>query len=168
MTIYGYARATSVEKLTLQKDQLSAQGCTKVYVDRIGSVRSKRPSLKSVIGKLTPRDVVVVVRLHCLAYSTPDLIALLNSIHEKGAAFRSLFEKWCDTTKRRDDAMLSTFKGLSPFENQMAHDRIKRRGPRARLTLRQREEAIARRAAGVSLRTIARAYGVSHSTISRL
>jgi DNA invertase Pin-like site-specific DNA recombinase len=168
MAIYGYVRATSVEKIRSQKLRLDAEGCTKVYADKIGSVRSKRPSLNRLVRRLTAGDVVLVERLRCLAYSTPDLIAVLNSIHKKGAAFRSVFEEWCDTTTHPNEVILSTFRGLSNFESQLASDRIKRRGPRPRLTLRQREEAIAQRTAGVSLRTIGRAYGVSHSTISRL
>ena len=93
-----------------------------------------RPSLNRLVRRLTAGDVVLVERLRCLAYSTPDLIAVLNSIHEKGAGFRSVFEEWCETTTHPNEVLLSTFRGLSNFESQMASDCIKRRGPRPILT----------------------------------
>jgi IS30 family transposase len=41
-------------------------------------------------------------------------------------------------------------------------------GRKLKLTLHQRQEAIARREAGEALTEIGRSYNVSHSTISRL
>jgi hypothetical protein len=41
-------------------------------------------------------------------------------------------------------------------------------GPKFKLTAHQKQEALARRAAGEAQADIARTYNVSHSTISRL
>jgi DNA invertase Pin-like site-specific DNA recombinase len=69
--------------------------------------------------------------------------------------------------------------GLAEFERELirartdeGRTRAKARGVRfgrkPKLTVHQRQEAIARRAAGEALVDIGRSYNVSHSTISRL
>ena len=80
MTIYGYARGTDRDKLKQQKLQLRMEGCTKIYVDKIESFRSKRPGLNRLIMKLASKDVLVVTQLNFLAYSTPDLVIVLNAV----------------------------------------------------------------------------------------
>ena len=75
--------------------------------------------------------------------------------------------------------MLTVLGGLAEFERHLilartkeGRERAKARGVRfgrkLKLTPHQRREALARREAGEALTDIARTFGVSHSTISRL
>jgi DNA invertase Pin-like site-specific DNA recombinase len=74
--------------------------------------------------------------------------------------------------------MLTVLGGLAEFERHLILARTSDGSERARargvvgrklkLTPHQRQEVRARRAAGEALVEIARSYGVSHSTISRL
>jgi len=75
--------------------------------------------------------------------------------------------------------MLTVLGGLAEFERELikartgegrkrAQARGVRFGRKLKLTLHQRQEAIARREAGEGLAEIGRSYNVSHSTISRL
>jgi DNA invertase Pin-like site-specific DNA recombinase len=75
--------------------------------------------------------------------------------------------------------MLTVLGGLAEFERELikatteeGRNRAKARGVRfarkLKLTLHQRQEAIARREAGEPRAEIGRSYNVSHSTISRL
>lgn len=75
--------------------------------------------------------------------------------------------------------MLTVLGGFAEFERELiragtgeGRERAKARGVilgrKPKLTVRQREEAIARRDTGEVLTDIARSYNVSHSTISRL
>jgi DNA invertase Pin-like site-specific DNA recombinase len=93
--------------------------------------------------------------------------------------FRSLGDPWCDTTTPHGRLMLTVLGGLAEFERHLilartdegrkrAQARGVRFGRKLKLTVHQRQEALARRAAGEALVDIARSYAVSHSTISRL
>jgi DNA invertase Pin-like site-specific DNA recombinase len=75
--------------------------------------------------------------------------------------------------------MLTVLGGLAEFERELIRARTGEGQQRARargvplgrkpkLTPHQKREALARRDAGEPLAEIARAYGVHHSTISRL
>jgi DNA invertase Pin-like site-specific DNA recombinase len=75
--------------------------------------------------------------------------------------------------------MVTVLGGLAEFERHLilartgegrtrAQARGVRFGRKPKLSLHQRREALARREAGEALTEIARTFGVSHSTISRL
>ena len=75
--------------------------------------------------------------------------------------------------------MLTVLAGLAEFERELIRSRTGegreraiarglKMGRRPKLTPHQRNEALARRAAGEPLVDIAKTYAVSHSTISRL
>jgi DNA invertase Pin-like site-specific DNA recombinase len=121
----------------------------------------------------------MVTRLDRLARSTRDLLTILASIATKKAGFRSLADRWADTTTAHGRLMLTVLGGLAEFERELirartgegrarAKARGKRFGRKPKLTEHQRREAVKRRDAGEALTDIARTYNVSHSTISRL
>ena len=111
--------------------------------------------------------------------STRDLLNTLDAVAKSGATFKSLGDPWADTTTPHGKLMLTVLGGLAEFERTLIRTRCadgiaraKARGdhlgrPR-KLTRHQVREALARREAGEPLVEIARTFGVSHSTISRL
>ena len=122
---------------------------------------------------------MIVTKLNRLARSTRDLLNTLAAVAEAGATFKSLGDGWADTTTPHGRLLLTVLGGLAEFERHLilartsegrrrAQQRGVRFGRKMKLTLHQREEAIARRARGEPLVDIARGYAVSHSTISRL
>jgi DNA invertase Pin-like site-specific DNA recombinase len=121
----------------------------------------------------------VVCKLDRLARSTRDLLNTLAAIGDRGASFKSLGDSWADTTTPAGKLMLTVLGGLAEYERHLilartsegrarAQERGVRFGRKRKLTLRQQQEALARRANGEALVDIARSYAVSHSTISRL
>jgi len=121
----------------------------------------------------------VVTRLDRLARSTRDLLNVLHAVSERGAAFRSLADAWCDTSSPHGELMVTVLAGLATFEchlirsrteegRRRARERGVRFGRKLKLTRHQALEALARRDAGERLRDIALTFNVSHSTISRL
>jgi DNA invertase Pin-like site-specific DNA recombinase len=141
--------------------------------------RSDRPELAKVLKRLTGGDVLVVTRLDRLARSTRDLLNILDQIGKAGAGFKSLADTWADTTTPHGRLMLTVLGGLAEFERELilartddGRKRAKARGVKfgrpVALTAYQRQEALERLEKGEAQADIARSYGVSQATISRL
>ena len=123
--------------------------------------------------------MVVVTRIDRLARSTFDLFAIVKSIVDRRAQFRSIAEPWADTGTATGRLMIAVLGGLADVERDLirtrtaeGRQRAKLRGVKLgrkpKLTIEQRREALARRKDGETLMDIARSYNVSFATISRL
>jgi DNA invertase Pin-like site-specific DNA recombinase len=178
--IIGYARvSTDGQTLDAQHAALGDAGCQQVFAEKISGAVTDRRQLARAIGALGPGDVLLVTRLDRLARSTRDLLNVLDAVAKAGAGFRSLADAWADTTTPHGRLMLTVLGGLAEFERELIRARTDEGRKRAQargvkfgrkpaLTAHQRQEALARRAAGEALVDIGRSYNVSHSTISRL
>ena len=180
MTVYGYARvSTNGQTLASQDAELHAAGAAKVYAEKMSGARTDRPELAKLLKRLDAGDVLMVTRLDRLARSTRDLLNILDAVGKAGAAFKSLGDAWADTTTPHGRLMLTVLGGLAEFERELilartgaGRDRAKAQGVRfgrpPSLTPHQRREAMERLAQGAAQAELARSYGVSQSTISRL
>ena len=179
-TIYGYARVSTVgQTLGVQLDGLKAAGCTRIFREKVSGARADRRELNKMLFSLEDGDLVVVTRIDRLARSTFDLFAIVKSIVDHKAQFRSIAEPWADTSTATGRLMIAVLGGLADVERDLirtrtgeGRQRAKARGVRLgrkpKLTSQQRHEALARRAAGETLMDIARSYNISFATISRL
>ena len=180
MTIYGYARvSTDGQTLAAQDAALHAAGCAKVYAEKVSGAVTDRKALGKALAVLKEGDTLIVTRLDRLARSTRDLLNTLDAIARKGAGFKSLADTWADTTTPHGRLMLTVLGGLAEFGRELIRARTGEGRARAKargvhmgrpssLTPHQQAEARQRRDNGETLTDIARTYGVSHSTISRL
>jgi DNA invertase Pin-like site-specific DNA recombinase len=178
--IVGYTRvSTDGQSLEAQHTALSAAGAERVYAEKQSGIKTDRAALARCLRGLEAGDVLLVTKLDRLARSTRDLLNTLAAVADRGASFKSLGDPWADTTTPHGKLMITVLGGLAEFERHLilartneGRERAKARGVRfgrkLKLTAHQRREAIARRAAGEALTDIARTFGVSHSTISRL
>jgi DNA invertase Pin-like site-specific DNA recombinase len=114
----------------------------------------------------------MVTRLDRLARSTRDLLDVLATVSERGAAFKSLADTWAETTTPHGRLILTVLGGLAEFERELirartgeGRARAKARGVHMGRPLKldafQRNEVRRRRDAGETLTDIARTYGVS-------
>ena len=180
MTVYGYARvSTNGQTLASQDAQLHAAGAAKVYFEKASGAKTDRAELAKLIRRLEDGDVLMVTRLDRLARSTRDLLNILDELGKAGAGFKSLADPWADTTTPHGRLMLTVLGGLAEFERSLiiartsdGRTRAKARGVKfgrpPTLTAHQRKEAIQRLAEGAVQADLARSYGVSQATISRL
>ena len=178
--IVGYARvSTDGQSLEAQHTALTAAGAERLFAEKVSGAKTDRAALARCLRGLEAGDVLLVTKLDRPARSTRDLLNTLAAIGEAGASFRSLGDGWADTTTPHGRLMLTVLGGLAEFERHLilsrtaeGRERAKARGVRfgrkLKLTSHQRREALARREAGEALTDIARTFGVSHSTISRL
>jgi DNA invertase Pin-like site-specific DNA recombinase len=123
-------------------------------------------------------DVVVVTKLDRLGRSTRELLDLIDRIG-KGASFRSLGDPLWDTSSAQGRLLSTLLASIAEFERELIRERTgegrKRAmaagvkfGRKRKLSDYQRAEAIKRRAAGETLASIAKSYGVHLAMISRL
>jgi DNA invertase Pin-like site-specific DNA recombinase len=180
MTIFGYARvSTDGQTVAAQVAALTAAGASKVFHETASGAKTDRAQLAKVLKALQSGDTLVVTRLDRLARSTRDLLNVLHTLAERGVGFRSLVDTWADTTTAHGRLMLTVLGGLAEFERELirartgegrkrAMDRGVKFGRPRKLTAHQRQEAIARLAAGETQADIARSYDVDPTTIGRL
>ncbi|WP_346294427.1 recombinase family protein [Sphaerothrix gracilis] len=179
--LVGYARvSTDGQTLDAQVSALRAAGAESVFQEKISGARAARPQLGRLLDALNPGDVVLVTRLDRLARSTRDLLNVLATIAEKGAAFRSLADTWADTTTPHGRLMLTVLGGLAEFERELIRARThegrqrakaagRRLGRKPKLTPHQRQEALDALEAGkATAADLARRFNVAESTISRM
>ncbi|MET4232634.1 DNA invertase Pin-like site-specific DNA recombinase [Bradyrhizobium sp. LA6.10] len=181
MCVYGYARvSTSGQELDIQLAQLEAAGCKRVFCEKESGTKDNRRVLSQLLRRLRPGDVVIVSALDRLTRGGPfKMLSTLAEITSRGAAYKTLAEPWADTThelgevlaalvgyiarKTREDIIRRTSAG-----RERARQNGVRFGRKPKLSMAQRQAALARRLAGEEQKAIAKAYNVSCSTISRL
>jgi DNA invertase Pin-like site-specific DNA recombinase len=176
----GYARVSTFgQTLEAQLDQLAAAGCEKVFREKASGARADRRELNRLLKALGPDDELVVTRIDRLARSTFDLFAIIKSVTDAKARFRSLAEPWADTGTATGRLMIAVLGGLADVERDLIRTRTAEGRARAKtrgvhlgrprkMTAVQQREARQRLADGEPLADLARTYGVSASTISRL
>src|SRR6266849_3030111 len=123
--LIGYARVSTHEQtLDLQLDALHEAGCDtdKTYKDKISSRKADRPGLKQALDQLRAGDTLVVWRLDRLGRSLQELITLVNTIHAKGAGFKSLTESM-DSTTSGGKLIFHFFGALAEFEQEVIKER---------------------------------------------
>src|SRR5262249_33077236 len=99
MAVIGYARVSTADQdLTGQLEALRVAGATTIYREKISGARADRPQLAKLMAALKRGDIVVVTKLDRLGRSTRELLNLIHSIGEAGAAFRSLGDPLWDTS----------------------------------------------------------------------
>ena len=90
MTIYGYARVSSMgQTLANQDAALAAAGVAKVYREKVSGVK-KRPELERVMAVLKPGDTLIITKLDRLARSARDLLTSSTASARRAQCSRAL------------------------------------------------------------------------------
>jgi DNA invertase Pin-like site-specific DNA recombinase len=177
--VIGCARVSTVgQTLDAQLDQLKAQGCARIYREKVSGAKADRRQLPRMLASIEAGDVVTVTRIDRLARSTFDLFAIVKRIVDAGGQFRSPAEPWADTATSTGRLMIAVLGGLADVERDLirtrtaeGRSRAKARGQhmgRPPKLTPQQQEARRRRAEGATLKELALSYHVAAATISRL
>ena len=172
----GYARVSTLEQnLDRQLDQLKAEGCERIYCDKMSGTVKDRPELTRMLDMLREGDTVVVAELSRLSRSLRDLRDTVDRLHELKVDLRSLKEPWADTTSPQGKLMFTIFGGISEFERDLIAQRTKegiaaarargRMGGRPRKSEEEIRMAKTLYAAGYTLEEIYQKTRVSKSTL---
>lgn len=120
----GYARvSTNEQSLDRQLDQLTAEGCERIYEEKMTGTRKDRPELTRMMDSIREGDIIVVTELTRLGRSVKDLFALVDLISKSGANLKSLKEPWMDTTTPQGKLLFTMFAGISEFEAELIRQR---------------------------------------------
>ncbi|MCX2560729.1 recombinase family protein [Acetobacter farinalis] len=175
----GYARvSTTGQTLDMQMKTLKKTGCEKIFCEKISGAKAQRAQLRKMINCIKKGDTVVVTRIDRLARSTFDLFSIVQNITQKGACFYSLSEPWADTNTSTGRLMLAVLAGLADVERDLIKIRTaegraraiaqgKRMGRPSKMTAVEKQEIITRRLGGEPLKSVANAFGISLTTVSR-
>src|SRR5262245_25059221 len=70
MHVIGYARVSTTDQdLTIQREQLTAVGCTKLFEEKESGAKGDRPQLAAMLAYVRHGDTLVITKLDRLARS---------------------------------------------------------------------------------------------------
>jgi DNA invertase Pin-like site-specific DNA recombinase len=130
MTIYGYARTSTVSQiagLSDQVDKLKTAGCSDqtIYQERISSVKmADRVEFAKVLGKLKTGDVLVFTSLSRVARSMIHMIEIEAAVAAAGASIRIL-DMNVDTSTPQGRLTFNLFGSIAQFERENMLERQK-------------------------------------------
>lgn len=130
MTIYGYARTSTVEQVAGLADQvakLKAAGCTDqaIYQEQISSVKmADRVEFTKVMAKLKAGDVLVFTSLSRAARSMIHMMEIEAAVAGAGATMRIL-DIAVDTSTPQGRLTLNLFSSIAQFERENMLERQK-------------------------------------------
>ena len=165
------------QMLDLQRDALLNAGVDErhLFEDHTSGSRDNRSGLAKALAFLRPGDCLVVWKLDRLGRSLPHLLATVNSLKDRGIAFRSLTEQM-DTTTPQGEFLFHVFGALAQFERSLMQERVRaglaaarrrgRRGGRPIVIDAEKLAAIvAALEGGTGKAAVCRAFGIKRSTL---
>jgi DNA invertase Pin-like site-specific DNA recombinase len=121
----GNARmSTQDQKLELQTDELTRQGCGLIFKEKKTGKSKDRPELEKMLNQLRSGDTVVVWKLDRLGRSLRDLIDLVADFKSRGVEFIS-FQDGINTATPTGRFTFNIFASLAEFEREIIKERTK-------------------------------------------
>jgi DNA invertase Pin-like site-specific DNA recombinase len=126
--LVGYMRVSSEsdrQTTNLQRDALLAAGidARNLFEDHASGAKDDRAGLAKAMAYVCPGDVLVVWKLDRLGRSLSHLLSIINTLKEKGVAFRSLTEGM-DTTTASGELLFHVFGALAQYERALTKERV--------------------------------------------
>lgn len=175
----GYTRTSKKEQNPdLQRRELEAFGCERIFEEQISSRKADRPKLRAALDYCREGDALVVWKLDRFGRSLKELIELVNGLKDRGVGFRSLRES-LDTTTPGGKLVFHVFASIAEFERDVIRERTMagleaarmrgRRGGRKR-ALDERQVRLAcslMKDRANSVKDVCEALGISRATLYR-
>lgn len=174
----GYARvSTTDQNLDRQLDNLKAQGCERIFEEKMTGTKAHRPELDTMLATLREGDTLVIDSFSRLSRSTKDLLEVVDRLKDMNVNLVSLKEQ-LDTTTATGKMMLTVLSALSQFERDIIAERTAEGLKAAKARGRQggRPKASSKAvgmalklydADTMSIKQISEATGLSTATINR-
>ena len=181
LNLIAYLRVSSEAQDTqLQRDALSAAGCTKFFEDKISSRTTHRPGLTAALEYLRPGDTLAIWKLDRLGRSVKEVLTIADELYERGIGLRILTGTLAGTYTPTGEGkfFFTIMAAFAELERDIIHQRTMAGLAAARAQGRvggrpsvmnpdKLAAAAARLARGESPTHIAKALGVSRATLYR-
>ena len=120
--ILGYARVSKGDEqdTKTQLNALKEAGAERFFEDKASGGRWDRPALQKMLSELRKGDVVAVWKLDRLTRSLKDLLHIMETIKNAGAAFKSITEQ-IDTTSPGAQTRQSFRRFASSFDRKKSN-----------------------------------------------
>jgi DNA invertase Pin-like site-specific DNA recombinase len=119
----GYIRTSKKDQNPeLQRRDLLAFGCEKIFEEQISSRKEDRPELKAAMDCCREGDEMVVWKLDRFGRSLRELIDLVNELRKRGVELVSLRES-IDTTTPGGKLVFHVFGAVAEFERDLILER---------------------------------------------
>jgi DNA invertase Pin-like site-specific DNA recombinase len=183
MTVYGYARTSTVEQIAGLEDQvakLKKAGCTDqtIYREHASAVKmDQRKAFAEVMEKMKAGDVLVVATLSRIARSITHLMEIQAKLEANGASLNILDLK-VDTSTPQGRLQLTLLGAIAQFERELmlerqkvgieaakAEGKYKGRAPTARA---KADKVLAYAAKGLTKQEIADALSIGVASVYRI
>ena len=172
--------STRQQDLTRQVKGLKRAGCAVIYADTAsGKSMAGRPELAHALDELDTGDELVIAEWDRATRSMWDGLQIIKAAIDAGAGIKALDRGYIDLTTPMGRGFMAMMSALAEDERQriikrthegrqIARAKGVKMGRKPILTAHQMKEARQRLAKGEKTRDLAKSYGVSISTISRL
>lgn len=183
MTVYGYARTSTVDQIAGLEDQvakLKAAGCTDngIYREHVSAVKMEdRKAFAEVMAKLGQGDVLVITSISRIARSIAHMAQTLEVLKAKGASIRIL-DLSIDTSTPNGELVLNVMTSIAQYERQLMLERqkvgiaaakvegkYKGRAPTAKA---KADKVLSYAAKGLTKQEIADACGIGVASVYRI
>lgn len=183
---FAYVRvSTTGQTVENQITEISAAGFSveprRIISETISgsTAAAKRPGFMKLLDRLEPGDVLIVTKLDRLGRDAIDVSSTVKMLAENGVRVHCLQLGGLDLTSSAGTMTMNVLNAVAQFERDLniertqagvarAREKGKRFGRPPALTDRQKQVALADLAAGTSIAAVARKFGTSRLTISRL
>jgi len=179
MVAIGYARvSTADQNPQLQLDALEAAGVARVFTDQgVSGAKASRPQLDAALDYVREGDTLVVWKLDRLGRNTRHVLEVIDDLHDRGVAFRSLTDG-LTTEGPMGRAMLTIMSAFAQLERDLMVERTRaglaaaavngrKGGRKPKLDATQAARARELRAKGMTAAEVGKVLGCSRATVYR-
>jgi DNA invertase Pin-like site-specific DNA recombinase len=127
MAIIGYIRVSTRDQDTALQDAAMAKaGVDRVYSDHgVSGTLASRPELDKALDRLDKGDTFIVWKLDRLGRNTKNVLAVIETLIERGVTFKSLTEQIDLSSGPMGKAMLTILAAFAELERATMSERTK-------------------------------------------
>jgi DNA invertase Pin-like site-specific DNA recombinase len=166
--LIGYARTSTVEQdagIEAQERDLRALGCERIFREQVSAMAPVRPQLEAALAFARDGDVLVITKPDRLARSVMNLLAIVETLKQKGVGLRVL-SMGLDTTGPESRLMLTVLGAVAEFEVDLMRCRQREGIAKAKMDGKYKGRAPTARAKGEQIKAMA-AKGIAKAQIAR-